>query len=151
MDFPNMYRSHSSQETQNVGASLSAYLVSHWNHSHAQLLTLKGELGAGKTTFLQGFGRGLGWQGRLVSPTFIIARQYDLPNGILFFHLDLYRLQKESEVAALGFGEMLTNPNAIVAVEWPEKLGDTLRGDRYECVFESKSDDERLITIQYIP
>jgi tRNA threonylcarbamoyladenosine biosynthesis protein TsaE len=86
------------------------------------LLYLSGELGSGKTTFLQGLAHGLGIAERLVSPTFILVRSYDAPIGIRFHHGDLYRLAKGSDLAALSLNEILADPDSLLALEWPERL-----------------------------
>ncbi|OGY96547.1 MAG: tRNA (adenosine(37)-N6)-threonylcarbamoyltransferase complex ATPase subunit type 1 TsaE [Candidatus Liptonbacteria bacterium GWB1_49_6] len=90
----------------------------------ALVIALSGELGSGKTTFAQGFLRGLGIVKRTTSPTFIIFRRYAIRH-LQFaevYHVDAYRLRSPREILALGFQEMLRNPRAIILVEWPERI-----------------------------
>ena len=120
----------------------------------AQILLLYGDLGAGKTTFVQGFARGLGIEKRIISPTFIILRTYaillhkDKADTIKrFYHTDLYRLEKEMEVEGLGLVELMQDPENIVVIEWPERLGSLMPKRRLEIRFETLSDTERKIYI----
>lgn len=86
------------------------------------IIALSGELGAGKTTFAQGFAEGLGVKNKIISPTFLIIRQYPVPNQKnLFYHIDLYRLEKVS-LKESGIAEILANPTNIVLIEWAEKI-----------------------------
>lgn len=92
------------------------------------LLLLEGPLGAGKTTLIRGLVRGLGGDpGEVCSPTFILRETYEVagPQGIRrLHHLDLYRLRgkKQSPWQELGLDELLDDPEAVTAVEWPEDL-----------------------------
>lgn len=88
------------------------------------IIALEGPLGAGKTVFAQGFAQGLGVTKRLLSPTFILIREYPLPGkkeGRLF-HIDLYRLNNNLQIQELGLNEILANPQNITLIEWAEKL-----------------------------
>ena len=97
---------------------------------------LYGNLGSGKTTFTQGFARGLGITARLLSPTFIIVRRYAMPKPYGFlYHIDLYRLQSESEMKDLGISEILQDHTSFVVIEWAEKLGDVKPERRTDISF----------------
>lgn len=109
------------------------------------IICLYGELGAGKTTFVQGLARGLGIKGRIISPTFIIVRKYNLDNNKTFYHIDLYRIEKEKDLEGLGIDEILSDKNAIVVIEWAERLGTKLPKDRTEIYFKNIDDHERQI------
>ena len=85
------------------------------------VVALQGELGAGKTTFVQGLARALGIARPVTSPTFTLVGEYASP-GLLLVHMDLYRLQSPDDLLAIGFLEYLER-GAIVAVEWPERAG----------------------------
>lgn len=96
------------------------------------IIALYGELGAGKTVFVQGLAAGLGFEGRVFSPTFIIARPYKLTGGSQkmaekksienFYHIDLYRIEKADDLETLGIEDFLADKTGICAIEWPEKI-----------------------------
>lgn len=92
--------------------------------THAKVVALVGDLGAGKTTFTQGFLRALGVKRRIISPTFLIIRPYALRSTFYdhAFHIDCYRLNNSRELFSLGFKEILKNPEHIVLIEWPELI-----------------------------
>lgn len=94
----------------------------------ATLVTLSGELGAGKTSFVQGAATALGVLDPVTSPTFVLEKIYLLPGGPFkrLVHVDAYRLTKGAELAALGFEEVLRNPENLVMLEWPEHVADLL-------------------------
>jgi len=107
---------HSSEETTAFGKKVAEQL------KPGDLLLLKGDLGAGKTTFVQGLAEGLKATRSPNSPSFTLLQEYDYPDGI-FRHLDLYRLDDPSlDTDTLGLPELLTDETAITAVEWPERL-----------------------------
>jgi tRNA threonylcarbamoyladenosine biosynthesis protein TsaE len=95
----------------------------------ATLVTLSGELGAGKTTFTQGVAKALGVLESVTSPTFVLEKIYELPEGNAFsklVHIDAYRLEGGDELAALGFSELMYDPGNLVLLEWPERVADAL-------------------------
>ncbi len=118
------------------------------------MIALKGNLGAGKTTFVQGFFKGLGLKKRAQSPTFIIMRRHSLPTAIAkkklanVFHADAYRLKTAKHLIALGFEEVITDPQNIVLVEWPEKIKKILpKGTSWLTFKHGKHENERHIII----
>lgn len=94
----------------------------------ATLITLSGDLGAGKTTFTQGLARTFGVTESVTSPTFVLAKSYALPEGPFkkLVHIDAYRLKEGKDLAALAFREALEDPRHIVMLEWPEIVADGL-------------------------
>lgn len=116
------------------------------------VICLYGELGAGKTTFVQGLARGLGIKNRIISPTFIFIRRYDLrfKNKDLrikyFYHIDLYRIEDQKGIEGLGLEEILSDENSIVVIEWAEKLGSKLPKNRIDIYFENLEENKRKIT-----
>ena len=110
-------------------------------------MCLYGQLGSGKTTFCQGFAKGLGIGGRLLSPTFIIVRRYELPNNQNFlYHIDLYRVNGK-DLSNLGLEEIFADSSALVLVEWAEKLGALMQKRRIDVHF-SAEDDGHAITLK---
>ncbi len=121
----------SAKETQEVGERLAASIVN--DSSLPRICCLYGELGTGKTVFTQGFAKGLGLPSRLVSPTFIIIKRYDLKKYKQFFyHVDLYRLQKMEDIESLGLDEIFNDKDAVIVIEWAERLGAHLPKSRID-------------------
>ena len=109
------YLTKSPGETKKVGKALAQALLKHRPKNKAIVVGLRGDLGGGKTTFLQGFSRGLGKRTRVLSPTFIIIRRTDN-----FYHIDCYRIKKAEDLSALGIKKVLADPKNIVAIEWAD-------------------------------
>ena len=110
------------------------------------LLLLAGELGAGKTTFAQGFATGLGITDTVTSPTFTLVREYEGP-GLGLRHLDVYRLDQLSEATDLGLAEML-DEEAVMLVEWGDAIVGALPADHLDVrITFGAGDDERRIEL----
>ncbi|SFT74907.1 tRNA threonylcarbamoyladenosine biosynthesis protein TsaE [Selenomonas sp. GACV-9] len=91
------------------------------------VLCLEGDLGAGKTLFVQSLARTLGVEGEVTSPTFNLMNVYE---GICrIYHFDLYRLETEAELDDIGFYEYTEEPEGIVVIEWPDKFPESLPED----------------------
>jgi len=86
-----------------------------------QVITLSGDLGAGKTTLVRGMLRGLGFEGRVKSPSYGLVESYAV-DGLEIHHLDLYRLGEPEELDFIGLEE-LVGPDSVLLVEWPERAG----------------------------
>lgn len=113
----------SSLQTKKIAGLLAKEILAEkLKRKDALVLALVGDLGSGKTTFTQGFLRGLGIKNKITSPTFVIAKSYKLKaiSYKLAYHFDCYRIRKPAELLSLGFKEILTNPQNIVLIEWPE-------------------------------
>jgi tRNA threonylcarbamoyladenosine biosynthesis protein TsaE len=125
-------------ETRSVAAALGRML------RVGDLVVLSGDLGAGKTTFVQGVARALGVEEPVTSPTFTIVQEYDA--SVPIAHVDVYRLQRIQELHDFGFEEMLED--RVVLVEWGDMVTPVLPSDRVEVHLEMDQDPEtRLITI----
>ncbi len=115
------------------------------------LVALEGELGAGKTTLVQGILEGLGAVPPYPSPTFVLMNQYELPvptaTGIRrVYHVDAYRVGWE-DFEKLGFLEWCADPEGVVLLEWPERLGDFVPAWRTKIQLKHVSDSERSIIV----
>jgi tRNA threonylcarbamoyladenosine biosynthesis protein TsaE len=116
-----IYQSFSSEETQKLGEAFARRTK---KGKHAIVFALKGELGAGKTTFVRGFFKGLGLKGHAQSPTYIIMRRRPLRRKKFsnVFHMDAYRLKGAKHLTALGFKDVLADPGNIVLIEWADRV-----------------------------
>ncbi|MCH7760216.1 tRNA (adenosine(37)-N6)-threonylcarbamoyltransferase complex ATPase subunit type 1 TsaE [candidate division TA06 bacterium] len=94
------------------------------------IVAIYGNLGAGKTTFIKGLAAGLGYVGRVFSPTFIFVRPYKIGNQKnkieTLFHIDLYRSENKTDLRNVGIEEFLADKKAVSVVEWPEKIEESL-------------------------
>jgi tRNA threonylcarbamoyladenosine biosynthesis protein TsaE len=113
--------------------------------SGAAVLGLSGELGAGKTTLTQELARALGVKETVASPTFVIAKRYETahPRFKTLVHVDAYRLDSPEELDAVGWDEMLAERDALVVVEWPEKLGARMSAGALRATLTVVGDDMR--------
>ena len=146
MDFHNPIITKSAKETARVGEEMAHYLA---DREGGHILCLYGQLGSGKTTFTQGFARGLGIPARLLSPTFIIVRRYIIPkNEIFLYHVDLYRLHTTSEMEGIGLPEIFSDSASYTVIEWAERLGELLPRKRIDIRFTAAQDDIHTITIE---
>ncbi|TRZ64762.1 MAG: tRNA (adenosine(37)-N6)-threonylcarbamoyltransferase complex ATPase subunit type 1 TsaE [Spirochaetia bacterium] len=119
------FKTISSAQTKKIAGLLAKkILAENKKIKNALVLALVGDLGSGKTTFTQGFLRGLGIKNKITSPTFVIAKKYKIQNTKYkyAYHFDYYRIKKPAEFFALGFKEILADPQNIVLIEWPEVI-----------------------------
>ncbi len=117
--------------------------------SGATLVTLSGELGAGKTAFVKAAAGLLGVTDSVTSPTFVLEKIYILPpygEWKRLVHIDAYRLKNGSELGALGFDELMTDAGNLVMLEWPEIVADALPAPALALRFETLPDGSRTIT-----
>ncbi len=112
--------STSSSQTKDLGSRLAQEILSR-KDKKATVIGLKGDLGGGKTTFTQGFIKGLGIKEDALSPTFVIFRRYEISEGNNFnnfYHFDVYRIKNIEELKVLKFDEIINNPKNILLIEW---------------------------------
>jgi tRNA threonylcarbamoyladenosine biosynthesis protein TsaE len=129
-------------DTRALGARLGARLRA------GDLVVLTGPLGAGKTALVQGIGAGMGVQGRIASPTFVIARVHPAgqPGGPALVHVDAYRLGSLDEVDDLDLD--VSAAESVTVVEWGAGLVEQLAEARLEVVLERRADsEERVATL----
>lgn len=142
MDFNNPIITDSPQETARIGQEFGNYI----KEEGICTVCLYGQLGSGKTTFVQGVAKAFGIVSRLLSPTFIIVRRYNIPQSVGFlYHIDLYRIANEKDLIGLGLQEMLRVKNSIIFIEWAEKMGNLLPQPRIDVYFEVLKDGKHKI------
>jgi len=148
-----IFRSFSSDETKRFGRDIAQSLIVDRSARSARALVvaLRGDLGAGKTTFTQGFFQGLGIKRNPTSPTFVIMRHYKVRAKRFknIYHFDAYRLRKIEDLAVLEFENILSNPGNIVLIEWPEKIEKAIPKKTMRLDFSyGKKENERIIKIR---
>jgi len=155
--------SKSLTETEKFAAEFVAKLEP--KKDEATFVALSGELGSGKTTFVQCIARTLGVQENITSPTFVLIKSYQLPvlnspfekGGVpisigtgdfkILFHIDAYRLESGKELTKLGFEEIVANPNNIIFLEWPENVAEVLPEGVLRINFEFVNEETRKIIL----
>ena len=116
--------------------------------SKPSFVAIQGEMGAGKTTFVQALLRELGIEHPDGSPTYAIVHEYVTKLGINAYHLDCYRIENENELLNLGLEELLDS-NAYFFIEWPQKIERILPKHHFRLYIRIESDLSREITLHY--
>ncbi|HET9672395.1 MAG TPA: tRNA (adenosine(37)-N6)-threonylcarbamoyltransferase complex ATPase subunit type 1 TsaE [Actinomycetota bacterium] len=134
-------RTETPDRTRDVGEALSALL------RPRDTVILTGDLGAGKTTLVQGIGRGLGVEEQVASPTFTLIREYS--GRLDVAHVDVYRLRRVQDVMDLGLDEV-GPPDRVLLVEWGDAIEDLLGSDllRVELTTPDPGSETRRITAE---
>jgi tRNA threonylcarbamoyladenosine biosynthesis protein TsaE len=138
---------HSINELQHEAGLFIAELPAEAHR--ATLVTLSGDLGAGKTAFTQFIAQALGIVDIVNSPTFVIQKVYAIPENPRFsrlVHIDAYRLQSIGDLTALGFGEIMSHVGTLVIVEWPEQVLGIAEQASVKVLIEALPDGSRQIT-----
>lgn len=115
----------------------------------ATLITLSGELGAGKTAFTKAAAKALGIEDTVTSPTFVLEKMYILPAGQKFerlVHIDAYRLEKSADLHTIGFDEVMSDPKNLVFFEWPERVAHGLSIATTCITIQAQPDGSRVIS-----
>jgi tRNA threonylcarbamoyladenosine biosynthesis protein TsaE len=110
------FLSHSPDQTKKIAAEFAATIRG------GEVIALEGELGAGKTTFVQGFVEALGGSTPVHSPTFTLMNLYEIPSGPIktVVHVDFYRIEKPEELEEIGLEEFFGRKDVVVLIEWPK-------------------------------
>jgi tRNA threonylcarbamoyladenosine biosynthesis protein TsaE len=142
--------SQNKTQTERIGKLLSQEMLLEAKTKSAKVLALTGELGSGKTTFLQGFAKGLGIKQRILSPTFVIQKAFKVDNKKFktFYHIDCYRIQKQKEILDLGFKNIIGNPESIIAIEWADRIKKILPRNSVRINFKFIEKNKRDILIK---
>lgn len=151
----------SARDTQKAGELLAKSLKG------KSLICLEGELGSGKTTFIQGMARGLEIKERITSPTFVILKRFKVPKirsafdqrlrsasdqrikcFSILYHIDCYRVKSPKEILDLGLKEILSQKDTLVVIEWADRIHKILPRNRLTIKFEFIDEKTRKITIK---
>ncbi|MEM4368440.1 MAG: tRNA (adenosine(37)-N6)-threonylcarbamoyltransferase complex ATPase subunit type 1 TsaE [Candidatus Anstonellales archaeon] len=118
-----IYISENKKETERLGKKIVKKIIKKKLKNTALILALEGGLGSGKTTFSQALGKALGITEKIVSPTFVIIREYKLqsPNFKKFYHIDCYRLKKIEEIKNLNFMKIIKDNNIKIEAHFSSK------------------------------
>ncbi len=106
---------------------------------------LEGDLGAGKTHFVKGLAAGLGIKDNITSPTFVLMKKYGR-----FYHIDCYRIYDAKDAKQIGLDKIFEIPNAIIAVEWAERIKDIIPKPYFKIKMEHEEDSKRKISIKHV-
>ncbi|MEK7615308.1 MAG: tRNA (adenosine(37)-N6)-threonylcarbamoyltransferase complex ATPase subunit type 1 TsaE [Patescibacteria group bacterium] len=141
------YRSNTPEQTKKIAAEVAQTLKA------GDVLFLEGNLGSGKTTFVQGLVEAFRYDGPVRSPTFAIMNVYPTSHPTIqkIVHVDLYRLADASELRTLALEECLEDPNALVIVEWPHLLEPLIKKPYTKITFAFLENEARLLTIEKYP
>ncbi len=120
-----VYITNTALATQKIGRELGKMIIKK-RRIGPVIIGLDGDLGSGKTTFLQGFALGLGIKEKILSPTFVILKRFEIKkknsNYRNFYHIDCYRLNGADDLKDLNFKDISMDKHSIVAIEWVEKI-----------------------------
>lgn len=154
-----LFKLSSLKQTKQLAGLLAKEILNKKNFSKnsALVLSLSGDLGAGKTSFAQGFLRAAGVKGKITSPTFTLIKNYKLltanyglrtTNYKLIYHIDCYRLHKPKELLSLGLKEIFSDPQNIILIEWPERIKSYLPKNIIKLKFKyGQKENERIINL----
>lgn len=136
-----VFNSHSKKETQKIAADLAA-------KTKSAIIALEGELGAGKTTFVQAFAKALRVKSKVKSPTFNLIKKYKVPEqNKHLYHIDCYRLKDHKEAIPLGIKDIFKESDAIILIEWPERIKKILPKNIIRVHIDHISHNKRKIQI----
>lgn len=145
------YESRSAGETKKIAKIFAEEVIKTKPGEGAFVVAFKGDLGAGKTTFIQGLAKGLGIRKKLVSPTFTLLRSYTIKTDTFtaVHHFDCYRMGSEQEMKDLGFKKLLNEPKNIILIEWPERVQKVLPRNKVTVALEyGNSLNKRTVEIK---
>jgi len=140
------------KDTQKLAQKVAKEIVT---KGYPSVIALYGDLGAGKTTFVQFLAKALGIKERILSPTFTIIKMFYLPRGrrmvsgfSVLIHIDTYRLKSAKDLLALGLKDIIKDKENIVVIEWPEKIEKYLPKNTKKIYFKTIGITTRKITIK---
>jgi len=143
-----MNQTYTTKEIPNIARELLALIAEKKSTDHATLVTLSGDLGAGKTTLTQEIAKQLGVTHSVTSPTFVIMKQYPTQNSTwsTLVHIDAYRFQNTDELMRLNWQEMLADSKNLIILEWPEMVPGAIPAHAHQIKLSHVSEDIREIS-----
>lgn len=172
---------NSKKETQKLAENFAKKILekTNKNKTRATVLSLYGNLGAGKTTFTQGFAKGLGISQNIISPTFVILKMFKITKKLQnanyklqtisklkiqkntkqktqdanfqnLIHIDAYRLENPKEILVLNWEELINNPQNIILIEWADKIKKILPKNHIKINFKFINENKREVIISKI-
>ncbi len=144
-----IFKTRGAKKTQKLAADLARKIVKLKPQKHARVFALEGELGAGKTTFIQGFAKALKIRQRITSPTFVLMRHYKMEtrDWKLLVHIDAFRLKDWHDLVSLGIKDIFANPGNIILIEWAERVQPILPKKHTRIHIDHLEKNTRKITI----
>ena len=150
------YLSNSRSRTREIAKKIAERVLKDKKHQagKAMVFGLVGDLGSGKTTFVQAFLRSLGVRGRITSPTFVFVKGYVLKENKggykKAYHIDAYRVQKPKDLLRVGFGEAIHDSRHIVLIEWADQIKKVMPKNTKWIKFEHMRGNKRNILLKKI-
>lgn len=149
------YLTNNSLQTKRIGKEFAKKILKLPFEKKAAVICLVGDLGGGKTTFLQGFAKGLGIKERILSPSFVIMRKFQIPKIKTqiskfrnFYHIDCYRIKKPKSILDLGFKKIISDPQNIIAIEWANQVQRIIPQEAIWIQFDYLGKNKRKIVIK---
>ena len=140
----------SPEQTKKLGEIFAKVFQKLMFKNQALVLGLEGDLGGGKTTFVQGFARGLKIKEKILSPTFILIKKFDIKYQTFsfkhFYHIDCYRIEDPKEILNLDFKKIINDPKNVVLIEWADKIQKILPKKTFFLKFEFLGRKKRRIS-----
>jgi tRNA threonylcarbamoyladenosine biosynthesis protein TsaE len=160
MSMKKRYLTTSPSQTENLGKKIAKEILKSSLKKKAVVIGLVGDLGGGKTTFVRGLAKGLRINQRVLSPTFILLRKFQIPKSKYqinskfqtpkfqsFYHIDCYRIEKPKEILDLGFKEIISDPKNIICIEWADRIKKILPKNAIILKFKFEGKNKRKILI----
>ena len=136
-----IFHTKSEVETEEIGKKVAKAV------KYGTVISLKGNLGTGKTVFTKGFAKGLGIKEMVASPTFNILREYNAGNDNWLYHMDLYRISDSHSALAFGINDYMSDKNAMTLIEWAERIEDILPPQTIHIEIKRINNNEREIKV----
>ena len=142
------YYSENLNDTEKLAEQIAEWATEQKLNKQASVIALEGELGSGKTTFVQSLGKKLGIEKKILSPTFVILKKFKLNKTFdKFYHIDCYRIETPEELLKLDFKEIVNDPDNIVIIEWADKVKSILPDNYLKLKFKVQGKNEREVEI----